>query len=237
MFAAYREVIGYAEEAEAEIRTKYKTLKERHAIQQREMMVQEARHVMSGAALMEYDPTEFANRMTMMKHAFDKIVKDEQDEIQLAKNALEESLELLSSKPEKQVEIIEVPVEVQVSPVNEMYKVYQTTYCSPVDGRPKDTIYCRVWFNLKKWKGDYGTPTGRLLKVGEPFKVEWVTSKEEVINSSMHSDHKSMLDISDCWPATKDGYTHIYEKGRARLPINLPGWNHWKEWLKENRPV
>ena len=234
MFAAYREVIGYAEEAEAEIRTKYKTLKERHAIQQREMMVQEARHVMSGAALMEYDPTEFANRMTMMKHAFDKIVKDEQDEIQLAKNALEESLELLSSKPEKQVEIIEVPVEVQVSPVNEMYKVYRTTYCSPRDGNAKDTIYCRVWFNLKKWNGSYGTPTGRYLEVGEPFKVEWVTSKEEVINSC---DGCLPLDISDCLPIIKDGNPHIYEKGRARLPINLSTYNHWKEWLKENRPV
>ena len=217
MFKGYRDAIDTAEEVEVEINTRFDGLKEAHSISQQKMMEAESKKMRGGQQLKDYNPTEFANEMTRMKHEFDQIEKDEQAELDEAKATLDSSLSELMGN---------------TNTVTEMYKIISG--CSNNGHR----WICRVWFTLVPVEQFNCVP-------GDPIRIEWVDmarsgSNDKTANITSTKSRTGPgiagLDMPQFVNnAQVRGHNGFYQVNNWGTTSSQKTW--WINWVNENRPI
>ena len=224
MFEGYRDAIDTAEEVEEEINTRFDGLKEAHSLSQQKMMEAEAKKMRGGQQLKDYNPTEFANEITRMKHEFDQIEKDEQAELDEAKANLDKSLsELMGTS----------------LPFTEMYKVIGCDV-----GTNYNRWICRVWFTLVPIKQFKCVP-------GDPIRVEWVdmmrdnTSNKKGLNdNTSHITSTSSRTGCGITGLNIPNFVNENQLNSKNNFYNVDSWGEtsnqkswWIAWVNENRPI
>ena len=222
MFQQYHDAVTRAQNSEAAKNEEYDTLREALTIEIKEKMEEECTKIQSNNHLKDYSPIEYYNKMTELRHRFDKLNIELEQAKQEIKNTLHDSLKEL------------IPVEKLVQTVTEMYKVIGVSQNSP-------DYMCRVWFTLVPLPEYECVP-------GDPIRVEWI--KMNINNYTRNNDKAE--GITNVYKRVGKGLNGLYipqfqNQGQITsannlYPISQFGENSshvtwWKNWIQQNRPV
>jgi len=219
MFQRYREILKNALKVESIIKDKYDSLREKNVIEIQSKMREEALNISKNQHIKDYNPIQYYNSITILKHKHDEILKNEKEEY----NDLREETDKLL------FEVMNIKY-----PVTKIYKIISCDMSANVYNR-----VCRVWFTLvpidnNKFK----------CNAGDPIEIEWINLSKCENNDDLRSNDNKTIRTSEGINGLKipEFVNNYHVKHNNFYDINNWGENSnqktwWLQWLKINRPI
>lgn len=235
MFDEYQQILDEAKAREQAIETEHDKTLEENALEIQKRMSDEVAKMSKDVLLKNYNPVEYYNEITKLKHAYDKLVKEKESEIEALKREVDSKLlSLTRFNP--------------TSHVKEFYKIIPN--CSNVG------YFVRVWFSLISFKCD----NGMVCNPGDAIRIERTTNDKNVkvvesrscfpntywvfyIPNFEHSTYvnpsSSLIELRVSADINKLKFDtepeSCFDKADRLKLIEQYSW--WLEWVKANRPI
>jgi len=220
MFQQYHDAVTTAQNSEANTNDEYDTLREALTIEIKAKMEQECENIQSNNHLKDYSPIEYYNKMTELRHRFDKLNTELEQAKMDIKNTLHDSLKELIPVTDPQI--------------TEIYKVIGLCYNNA-------SYMCRVWFTLVPLPQYECVP-------GDPIRVEWI--QMNISSYTRNNDKVDGVSASHSRNGTGINGLNIPQfqnqgqitNANTLYPITQFGENSsqvtwWKNWVQANRPM
>lgn len=221
MFQEYRNVIELAQEHESKIKMKFNKQRESNTIEIQEKMRQEADSISKNQHLKDYNPMEYYNSITTLKHKYDQIIESERTKLENLQKQTDELLqEKMKYKPK--LEITEICKLIGTSSENTNYYRY----------------ICRVWFTL--------IPIEEFdCKPGDPIRVEWVDMVDNNLNDKKRdTNEKSIRNGKGITGLNIPHFVNTSQLSNVNQLFSPDNWGSnsnqktlWLNWVRHNRPI
>ena len=219
MFSEYREVLENAEEMEQATIEAFDSKREENVIEIQTKMKEEALNISKNQHLKNYNPIEYYNSITTLKHQHDKLIQDEKEKLQKLREVTDLSLfEVMNINP----------------PISEIYKVISCDISNANNYR----YICRVWFTLveiDEFK----------CKPGDPIRIEWI----DTMHNNIDTNNGGINAVEKRTAPGLDGlkipnFVNISQVNSRNQFYSVNNWGEtsnqkkwWIEWVEANRPI
>ena len=211
MFSQYRSALEVAEAQEEQINSECDAKREALALKMQEKMKKEASRISKDQHLKDYNPVEFANTITKMKHKHDEIVKEGNEALEKVKNKLDTELAKVST-----------PF------ITDMYKIISSSQAN-------QGYLFRVWFTLVPVP-EFECVPGDPIKVEWICTNTRRDNDIKSVNNSASRTGPGYEGLQICNFQQKSFATnHNNFYNYSSQPDQQKQW--WREWIEENRPI
>ena len=219
MFASYQNIINGAIESESAIIKNHDNKKESNTLQIQKRMTEEAENISKNQHLKDYNPIEYYNSITTLKHQRDSLISNEKKELEDLKLSIDEDL----------FDVMNIETN---HGIKEIYKIISCDQSNQANCR----YICRVWFTLEYLEQHNCYP-------GDPIRIEWV----DLLGNQNDSNRNIISKVDRTGPGEEGlqipNFTSTANiSSQSFYQINNWGNNSkqkqwWLNWVKNNRPI
>ena len=213
MFKKYQIILDEAKVREQEIETENDGKIKKNALEIQKRMSDEVSKMSKDVLLKNYNPIEYYNEITKLKHAYDKLIKEKASEIEALKREVDSKI---------------VSLTINFDHVKEIYKVL------PCNG---GNYLCFVYFTLI---GDKHAKSGDPIRVrfvynnSEHFQPgqQWPKYSGQPQDLVSGTQKRMPNMCSHCMAVNGTSLVNFDQFGE-----NSQQRKWWLEWVKTNRPI
>ena len=216
MFSEYSKLIRDAMSKESQIKTSFDSKREHNTIMIQKKLKEETDNISRNQQLKDYNPVQYYNQLTILKHKHEEIVTEENTELDKLKKSIDEKMiQTMKHKP--------------TLPITEIYKIIAGDQSNP-------RYVCRVYFTLIQTTH---------AKPGDPIRVEWVDLLSGEINDDKRHKNahhaRTATGIQGLNMPQFNGQTNLTSCNSLFSPeqwgTNSSQKQWWINWIKQNRPI
>ena len=218
MFSQYSKLNHHAISKESQIKTSFDSKREHNTIMIQKKLKEETDNISRNQQLKDYNPVQYYNQLTILKHKHEEIITEENTELdKLQKSIDEKMIQTMKHKPTLPIQITEI-----------------SRIIAADNSHPR--YVCRVYFTLIQTTH---------AKPGDPIRVEWVDLLSNEINDDKRQKYACHIRTAPginglqipqfSSPGQITSYNSVYNPDIWGPNSQQKQW--WINWIKQNRPI